>query len=351
MENDYYICRHEQNEGILNKKTNKRYATTLLALTETENFDDLVGYTDLTLPSVPEQELYQLYQDRFEDLRHKNDYLELWWSGGYDSTNILEVSMSCGKPVDAITMYCRGDPFKDNTGANAELNANIWHVNKYLSAFPKTKINLLDIDDMYEIERRNTKDYQRWTWASPYGMLEDIARLSADALMPERHNQQGTIITGKGYGGVVYNQNFDVWSYYCPALDMNYPGAFSEQLPITRFYSEGRIIRKTCGHARQWFYRQRPDFEKTWSTTEKSDHDNSIRYPALAGKIMHCGKGDNWQTNQKFSHIFSDDKSVYWEYWEFIDWLDKKLSPGCYTSGTTWVGNMLRQVEPAVIDF
>lgn len=350
----FWLSSHEQTEGILNCKTQRRYPTTLTALVEAEHIDDLVGYTDLDLNDARVSSLPMLYQDRFEHLRDNNDYLELCWGGGYDSTNILKVSQKMGKPVDAITMYCRGDPWLDNTGANSELGANIGHVDSYLDQFPKTKINLLDIDKMWDIEKNKGRDYYTWCSAGGYGMLEDIARLSADDLIEERSNQQGTILTGKGYGGVVFNNKFNTWSYYSESMSINYPGAYSDNLHITRFYHDADIIRSTAESARAWYYRSDIEPEgDLWMTTEKWDHDAHTRYQNFDPPILHCGKSDTWQDNPKFTWLLDDvhNKNTYPEYWQFVEWLDSRLKPHMFEHPKGWFKNTLRTVLPPVIDF
>ena len=353
-----FVSRHEQDEGILNKKTNKKYPNTLTAMIEAEELNDLVGYTDLDISERSSLSIKQLYIDRFEQLRNANNYLELWWGGGYDSTNILEVSIECGQPVDSITMYGKNDPWTHTAGPNTELSANIGYINKYIKKFPKTKINVLDIDEMWHISKNRKNDYHAWACASPYAYLEDMARLSADDLLPERNRQQGTIITGKGYGGVVYNRGLDIWSYYSPCTNINYPGAVSNHLPITRFYHEPKIIRTTAEQARAWFYQYQPEFDRVWTTTEKWDHEN-IRYPDLRNRITHTGKGDLWITNPKYVHLLddADSRSTYKEYWDYLDWVDSMLAPEMFAKPSRWLGNelrrvyQLRQVSPPVLDF
>ena len=349
----FWLSSHEQDEGIMNLKTQRKYPTTLTALIEADHFDDLVGYTDLSLQNAKVSQLPTLYKERFEHVRDNNDYLELWWGGGFDSTNIMKVSQKIGKPVDSITMFCKGDPWEHSTGANSELGVNIGHVDRYLDQFPQTKINLLDIDTMWEKEKAKNRDYHEWCSAGGYGMFEDIARLSADDLILERNKQQGTILTGKGYGGVVFNKKLATWSYYTESLSMNYPGAYSERLPITRFYHDANIIRSTAESAREWYYKSgMNDSGDLWMTTEKWDHDANTRYPDFDDVILHCGKGDAWQDNPKFAFLFANMNSGdYSEYWQFVKWLDSRLKPHMFENPKGWLGNTLRSVMPPVIDF
>jgi len=346
-----FICRHEADEGILNTKLQKKYPTTLTAFLEAESFDDLEVYTDLTLSSTSKKPIEQIYMERFADLRKKHDYLELWWGGGYDSTYILYVSMLTEMPVDAVTMYCKGDPRKDPTGINFELSSNWKHLDHYRETFGTAfKINLLDIDHMWDITKTKHHDYDRWCY-STYGMFDDISRMSSDDVLSERNTKQGTIITGKGYGGVVYNKQYDTWSYYTEALNVNYPGATSYKLPITRFYRTPDIIKNTAEKSREWFYKHRPDFKNTWATTEHWDHHHT-RFPELQGQIKHLGKGD-WQTSPKFKYWVDDktDRKRYPEYWDFVDWLERKISPEMFIDDSGFMGKGLKEIRPHMIDF
>ena len=343
--------RHEANEGILNTALNKRYPTTLSAFLEADRFNDLVGYTDLTLGAVPSRSLEQLYMDRFEQLRRENDYLELWWGGGYDSTYILYISLQMEMPFDAITMYCRGDPRKYGKDLNYELAENYRHVYNYNTTFDdRVRINYLDVDHMWKLTRDRHHDYKKWCYSS-YGMWEDVARISADDVLADRNHQQGTIVTGKGYGGVVYNKQYDRWSYYTECLNINYPGATSYKLPVTRFYNTPEIIRATAERSRQWFLDNRPEFKDLWVTTESWDHEH-VRHRELQGQIKHFGKGD-WQTLPKFKYWVDDktDRERYPEYWDFVDWLEREISAEMFVDDTGFMGKGLKQIRPHMINF
>lgn len=357
MENIYNgICRHESDEGILNRSTGKRYPTALRAMLETESLQDLVAYDSIVLPeSAPKKTLLELYKERFLQLRRDNEYLELWWGGGYDSTMILYASAMVGEPVDAIVMYCNGDPRHDKSGMNWELNANyrhLYHYDEVWTSDIKIPRHTIDIFKMWDIVKTKYHDYELWC-SSSYGCLDDISRIAADDLLREhRAGRQGTIITGKGYGGVVYDDRYDKWSYYSEALAMNYPGATSNELKVTRFFRTPEIIRATAEQARTWFYKNRPEVDGTWATTEPWDHDNH-RYPELFGQIEHLGKSLSWQDHPKTAGWMSDMKTRerFPEYWKFCDWLDANIPKNCFRQQSTFADRGIENPEPHVINF
>lgn len=354
------ISKHESDEGILDRRTNKKYPTALRAMIETESFHDLVGYTSLSLPKdASDEPLLELYKKRLMDLRKENEYLELWWGGGYDSTMILYVSMLTGIEFDNIVMYCNGNPKTYKGGMNYELFSNYRHILHYEDFWDITpgnnigeKIHHLDIFKMWDIVKTQYHDYELWCSAA-YGCLDDISRIAADDLMREsRAGRQGTIITGKGYGGVVYNQDLDTWSYYSESLNMNYPGATSNELPVTRFFRTPEIIRSTAEKARTWFHENKPAFKGIWATTEEWDHAHH-RYPELLGQIEHLGKDLDWQDHPKTAGWRSDidTKQRFPEYWNFVDWLDTKIPKDCFRQQSTFADRGIENPEPHVIDF
>ena len=93
-------------EGILDTRSGKKYATAIMAMLECEHFEDLKVYTDFK-PQVikPQRSLSDLYKERITSLREKYDYIELSWGGGHDSTMILKASEQAGCAIDLSLIH------------------------------------------------------------------------------------------------------------------------------------------------------------------------------------------------------------------------------------------------------
>lgn len=365
---DTYFHRHEYFEGIRNTKTGKLYPNKITAMLECDHFNHLEVDTEFKISKkVSDKSLNDLYCDRFKSLREKYDYLELSWGGGHDSTMILEVSKQTGRALDVISMQCMGDP-KDPSGFNSEISKNMNHVTEYLKKFPKTKVYYLDIDKSYNGTVENYNDLQKWCYLGAMAMLDDFCKIPNDMFIPERHCDNGAIITGNGWKNVIYNKPLDIWSFYLWDQDVNHPGAVSFHIPTLRFYETEEIILKIGHETRDWYYSHSPeerhksnmmaDKEQHWAISNEWMHDN-IMYVPLRGKIWHdddkvvAGNG-RWQDGARFKFFTSDPnaKTKYKEYFDFLEYLNKNIHPSCFTKeGVGLHESELKSTKAFTIDF
>jgi hypothetical protein len=88
------------------------------------NFNDEI-YSGLDWTQEPKESLGELYQQRAQQLRDKYDYLVLWFSGGADSTNILNSFINNDIKLDEVASYVNYEATKDSY---SWLNAEIYHV-------------------------------------------------------------------------------------------------------------------------------------------------------------------------------------------------------------------------------
>jgi|694.fasta_scaffold41877_13 hypothetical protein len=88
------------------------------------NFNDEI-YSCLDWTQEPKQSLEELYRQRAQQLRDKYDYLVLWFSGGADSTNILNSFIDNNIKLDEVASYVNYEATKDSY---SWLNAEIYHV-------------------------------------------------------------------------------------------------------------------------------------------------------------------------------------------------------------------------------
>lgn len=103
----------------------------------------------------PNESLWEIYRQRCQQLRDKYDYIVLFYSGGSDSTNILQSFLFNNIPIDEV--YCYG-PFKTNQGHAGQLTTdpeNLWReidvvalpYLKELSKTHKFKVTIHDTTD------------------------------------------------------------------------------------------------------------------------------------------------------------------------------------------------------------
>jgi hypothetical protein len=88
------------------------------------NFNDEI-YSCLDWTQEPKESLGELYRQRAQQLRDEYDYLVLWFSGGADSTNILNSFVDNDIKLDEVASYVNYEATKDSY---SWLNAEIYHV-------------------------------------------------------------------------------------------------------------------------------------------------------------------------------------------------------------------------------
>ena len=88
------------------------------------NFNDEI-YSCLDWTQEPVESLGELYRQRAQQLRGKYDYLVLWFSGGADSTNILNSFIENDIKLDEVASYVNYEATGDRYNF---LNAEIYHV-------------------------------------------------------------------------------------------------------------------------------------------------------------------------------------------------------------------------------
>lgn len=109
------------------------------------HFNDL-EYSNLDWKSCPTTSLEDLYRHRAEQLRNRYDYLVLFYSGGSDSQNILDICLKYNIIIDEI-VCCHSLEGDGSTQAyfNAEIfNVAIPFLHKIKSTIPHTKITFID---------------------------------------------------------------------------------------------------------------------------------------------------------------------------------------------------------------
>ena len=88
------------------------------------NFNDKV-YESYDWTQEPTESLSELYRQRAQQLREQYDYLVLWFSGGADSTNILNSFINNNIKLDEVASFVNYEATCDKF---SYLNAEIYHV-------------------------------------------------------------------------------------------------------------------------------------------------------------------------------------------------------------------------------
>jgi len=88
------------------------------------DFNEAV-YSSCDWTHEPEESLSELYRQRAQQIREQYDYLVLWFSGGADSTNILNAFVNNNIKLDEVASYVNYEATGDRFN---HLNAEIYHV-------------------------------------------------------------------------------------------------------------------------------------------------------------------------------------------------------------------------------
>ena len=121
------------------------------------NFNnDIFGLYDWTVEPV--ESLSELYRQRAQQIRDQYDYLVLFYSGGADSTNILQTFLKNDIKLDEIAQFYSydGDRGNQDSNFNAEVTrvAIPWSL-KIKENFPYINHRVIDqsklIDDIYDL--------------------------------------------------------------------------------------------------------------------------------------------------------------------------------------------------------
>ena len=88
------------------------------------NFNDTI-YRSYKWDQEPKESLSELYRQRAQQIREQYDYVVLWFSGGADSTNILNAFIDNNIKLDEVASYVNYEATGDRFN---HLNAEIYHV-------------------------------------------------------------------------------------------------------------------------------------------------------------------------------------------------------------------------------
>lgn len=343
---EYFFYRHDLNQTIYNKNTGVEYPSALFAVLKGEKIENLKlkWFDNLEFDWTIDENLSlnSLYIERLKFLRQNYEHLELWWSGGYDSSNILETSIDANIAVDSIVVAGYRDLWNYKIPANQEQYENKMHLDRYIEKFPNTKFYFFDFEKIIPYANFN-KD--RWLWAACTPCNHNLLTCYADEVLNHRESYKTVSIYGAGEYRPMYNRTYNIWSFYKTGLDINNPaGHYSKFATNCCFNDTPRIIRqqlhfqknqmnidknddistikekmKLEGKEEVFFYDNNNVVVPTHLYRRKKIYSNTL-------KISHLGNDDEY-TNA-LSHPkqkwFFDEKrlNTFKEYWKFCDWVN-----------------------------
>ena len=107
--------------------------------------DDFFSQYDWT--QEPVESLDQLYKNRAKELREQYDYVELYYSGGYDSANMLHAFLDNGiYPDEILTFYSRHDTVSHQYHERVQFTEK--KLEKIEKQYPTIKIRRIDYADI-----------------------------------------------------------------------------------------------------------------------------------------------------------------------------------------------------------
>jgi hypothetical protein len=151
------------------------------------NFND-EAYDCSNWQVEPVESIGELYRQRAQQLRDQYDYLVLWFSGGADSTNILDSFVLNNIKLDEVVSYVNYDANGDKFNwLNGEIyNVAIPRITKAQEAQPGLKYTMVDLCRL-TMDFFNNKD-AKFDWSyqlSSYVNPNNAARQDIKLTVPE----------------------------------------------------------------------------------------------------------------------------------------------------------------------
>jgi hypothetical protein len=310
----------------------------------TWNFNDDV-FNNCNWLIEPESSLWELYKQRAQQLRNQYDHLVLLFSGGSDSTNILQSFLFNNIPIDEIFVY---GPFSSNQGKTSNISTD--------PSFMYQEIDLVALPYLRELEKQykftvtlydwtdnvvnafNTAD---WIWSqvnsrfaphhvSAKNTLHENSKLSMSKL--EKGKKVG-FIYGVDKPRIIYKNN----TFYLGFLDviLSLGPGFAKYIK-----NENYIID-------EYFY-WTPDFPSIVIKQAHTIKNFFVKHPQLK-YVLHNNDLNKWIFKEEYYNIV---KSLIYPFWNnnlfqttkpkestFIE-LDNWFTQQASTSQKNWLNGL-----------
>lgn len=164
----------------------------------------------------PSQTLWELYSNRAHQLRTKYSYIMLMYSGGADSTNVLDVFERNNIPIDEVRLAYAGE-ISDPASLHLDPNREIYHaalprVRRLQHKWPHLKVTVVNMKPLMIDRVCNHAESLHFgtnsAWNPWQGVRFGISMLSDMSWLPQlTHDRQLAILWGKDKTKVVKIKN------------------------------------------------------------------------------------------------------------------------------------------------
>jgi hypothetical protein len=349
LDRKYFFYTYDLEQSIFSDKTKKDYPSTLFALLKGEQIEDLkvkwFNNIDFDWTINEGIDLHNLYINRLKYLKENHEHLELWWSGGYDSNNILEVAIDGNISFDSIVITGIKDIFTYTSIVNQEQIKNKPHLDRYLEKFPNTKVHLIDIQKLTKFQNF---ERDKWMWAACSPVDYSLLTCYMDSILDHRKHYKTLSIYGSGEYKPMYNRKYNIWSFYKTGAEINNPiGHFTTLATNCCFYDDPRIIRQQVHTIKNIMSINKGDNletikqKMTVNGVEEfySDDDNNIIHPTHDFRrkhvyknslpTFHIGNDEEYSNNlehpKKNWYYKNERLPIFKEYWKWCDWINNNV--------------------------
>lgn len=268
----------------------------------------------------PTESLDNLYKFRAQEIRDSYDYVILCYSGGHDSTNILETFYYNNIHIDEIVLigtFSQDSYSGSDENRNAEIHLNCFPTLKKMN-LPKTKITIADYSEYFSDPKKFTliKNYGN-EWIKHIGTMKSVGHLfwyDFKQFIGEKNDKKTCYIMGveklnysRGsfmindynlytYGGIYKNENFERVNFYTSPN--------KTCLDIMR--KQAHIIKKANSLNIQGL-RKIDCFDKDWETAYERviyNLKNPISYESPKSKFSTFSTRDQFILKNKQTEIY-----------------------------------------------
>jgi len=227
------------NHFFFNKAECLRYATEINRPDVTFHYYDFI-YDSLDWSTNPNESLEHLYKERAQQLRDKYDYLILCFSGGSDSTNVLDTFLKNNIKLDEIVTYFpitaieklistfNKNDRSDNNTIFEYIEVVRPRLQKIESTHPDIKITVIDNTEM-SLKMIQAEQYYKIFMGGIAGAPNTSGQYAVGELAKQRQNMGNVAcITGIDKPRLVFDSTNKKYGMYFMDSSTNFYGSFEK---------------------------------------------------------------------------------------------------------------------------
>lgn len=319
------------------------------------HFDDRVWHSQ-NWKHEPETDILELYKMRARQIREQYDYVAIFYSGGSDSTTVVQAFVNAGCHIDEIyTVWARKANKKyvlnpnivdaRNIEAEFELAAKDG-LNWIRDVSPNTKITYLDISDAvvdlfkkYEgeswlwntVEHLNPQIASRWCTTREPGQLRQLDRGRRTAIVFGVDKPRICVKDGKYHA---YFVDVVINSFHGRFNDLNYTNLSTEFFYWTPKLPE--IVIKQSHMLKKWF-EMNPmlSYVLRWPNSSWNHRNvyeyvtRAVVYPEWNQSTFQCMKSSTSVFMEWDDWFFRTQKGtvVYDSWYKGLEYVEKNVDP------------------------